>query len=358
MIKNNYHVIGVMSGTSIDGIDLVYARFDFGQTIRFTIYEAETIAYDDFWKNSLARLVESTKEELKEIDKSYTKHISEVIRDFIKKHGINNIDAVCSHGHTALHQPEMGLTYQIGNLPDLASYLELPVVCDFRIQDVELGGQGAPLVPIGDRLLFSDYDYCINLGGFANISFEDYSENRIAFDICPANILLNYYAKKLGFEYDDKGHIAKNANLNQDLLNELNDLEFYKMDSPKSLGLEWVQSKILPMIKKSESHPEKALSTFTEHIAIQISAVIHENAKVLVTGGGAYNTHLLDRISSYKPMEIKVPKKQLIEFKEALIFGLLGVLKIRGEINCLASVTGASHDHCSGEVYNFQNLQT
>ncbi|RLD25838.1 MAG: anhydro-N-acetylmuramic acid kinase, partial [Bacteroidetes bacterium] len=172
MLKTEYKVIGIMSGTSLDGVDLVYATFSFNEAWQFLIHYTETIPYEKYWLDILGRLISISKDELKYIDEKYTSYLTNIIKDFIEKFDIKDIDAVCSHGHTALHQPEKGLTYQIGNLPNIANLLNQRVVCDFRKQDVELGGQGAPLVPIGDQLLFHKYDYCLNLGGFANISTE------------------------------------------------------------------------------------------------------------------------------------------------------------------------------------------
>lgn len=353
MIKNEYNVIGVMSGTSLDGIDLVYVRFKYDTSWDFTIIHGETVGYESHWYNTLKNLVTYAKDALHTIDMEYTKYLAEVISDFINKHQISNIDAVCSHGHTALHQPHHKLTYQIGNQHLLAEILNTTVVCDFRVQDVELGGQGAPLVPIGDQLLFPEYDFCLNLGGFANTS-TTINNSRIAFDICPVNIVLNHYVKSLGMDYDDSGQIAKSGHNHQELLDALNALEFYKQDYPKSLGLEWVKTDVLPLIGGYDLQTKDILRTFVEHIAIQIANVFNQKveASVLVTGGGSYNTFLIDRIKTHTSHQIILPSETIIEFKEALIFGFLGVLKLREETNCLMSVTGASKDHSSGRIYH------
>ncbi|MFL1012552.1 anhydro-N-acetylmuramic acid kinase [Flavisericum labens] len=352
MKKNEYHVVGVMSGTSLDGIDLVEANFYFDDSWRFEIVRAETISYNKKWQQKLAGLVSLSLEELRGIDKGYTVFLAEVIKDFIKKNNIKNIDAVCSHGHTALHQPDKKLTLQIGNLPKITEILNETVVCNFRAQDVELGGQGAPLVPIGDKLLFPEYDYCLNLGGFANISTEMNNE-RIAYDICPVNIVLNHYVRELGFGFDDGGQIASKGEVNTLLLTELNALDFYAEKPPKSLGLEWVKKTVFPLIDNFELETRDILKTVVEHIAIQISSQIasKNNATILITGGGAYNTYLINRIKSYSEQNIVIPENKVVEFKEALIFGFLGVLKLRNEVNCFQSVTGASKDHSSGEVF-------
>lgn len=350
MIKNNYSVVGVMSGTSLDGVDLVYAQFEYRDTWDFKIICAETVSYSESWYSVLKQLVTCSLDELKSIDDDYTVYLADVIKRFIIENKIEHIDAVCSHGHTALHRPENNLTYQIGNLPILAEILNETVVCDFRTQDVALNGQGAPLVPIGDELLFSEYDYCLNLGGFANISNHKLGE-RIAYDICPVNIVLNKYAEQLGYKYDDRGKIAASGQLIEVLDAALNNLSFYKENQPKSLGLEWVNRHVFPLIESLKYKEEDVLFTFSNHIATQIASVIETGSNVLVTGGGAYNDYVISKIKSIRDIDLVIPNKNLVEFKEALIFAFLGILKLRNENNCLKSVTGASKDHSSGNIY-------
>ncbi|WGD35244.1 anhydro-N-acetylmuramic acid kinase [Olleya sp. YS] len=354
MIKTKYDVIGVMSGTSLDGIDLAYISFIKNDNWNFKIIHAKTISYPEHWVKKLKHLTGFSQSELSKIDKDYTNYLAQIINQFIQKHQITSIDAVCSHGHTALHQPQNGITKQIGNLPQLATLVKQTVVCDFRVQDVEFGGQGAPLVPIGDKLLFNKYDWCLNLGGFANISAE-INNNRIAFDICPVNIVLNKYVENLGLNYDDKGNIAKSGKLNIQLLNKLNSLSFYSQIPPKSLGLEWVEQKIFPLINSCNINTEDILHTFIKHIAFQITNIINQTEKtsVLTTGGGVFNVFLIDEIQKLTDNQIVIPSNKIIEFKEALIFGFLGVLKLRGETNCLKSVTGALKDHSSGKIFSF-----
>ena len=352
MIKVVYNVIGVMSGTSLDGIDLAYITFERDNLWKFKIHKAETINYSEFWKKELANLTSFSLDELIEIDKDYTHYLSKVIKHFIDEKNIKNIDAICSHGHTALHQPENKLTYQIGNLPIISKLIDQNVVCDFRIQDVALNGQGAPLVPIGDELLFSEYDYCLNLGGFANVSAR-IENKRIAFDICPVNIVLNRYVESLGIDYDNKGEIAKSGKINITLLKQLNNLSFYIQDYPKSLGLEWVENNIFPLIDSFRLEIKDILATFVEHIAIQITHILNakNNATILISGGGVYNSYLINRIEILTKNKIIIPDNDIIEYKEALIFGLLGILKLRNENNCLSSVTGAKKDHSSGNIF-------
>jgi anhydro-N-acetylmuramic acid kinase len=354
MKKNFYNVIGVMSGTSLDGVDLAHIHFNIkNEQWHFKILESETIAYSEDWVNQLKEAVDFSKEKLKVLNQEYTQLLSKIIVEFVEKHKLQNLDAVCSHGHTILHQPQNGFTLQIGNLPQIATLTKQMVVCDFRVQDVQLGGQGAPLVPIGDRILFSEYDYCMNLGGFSNVSFEE-NDKRIAFDISPVNTVLNFYANQLGLKYDDKGKISSTGTINEELLKNLNQLDFYQLQHPKSLGFEFVKETVLPLIENYKLSIEDKLRTFTEHIAFQTAlALPTKKGQLLITGGGAYNDFLIARIQYYLPeMKIIIPEKEILEFKEALIFALLGVLKLRNEINVLCSVTGAEKDHCSGVIYS------
>ncbi len=344
-----------MSGTSLDGIDLAYIVFKYSDEWTFNIQYAETIPYNDLWSTQLSRLIDLDKEELEKIDCNYTLLLSQVINEFITKNNITDIDAVCSHGHTAIHQPDKGFTYQIGNREELAELIKHKVVCDFRVQDVMLGGQGAPLVPIGDALLFYEYDFCMNLGGFANISFNDGGQ-RIAFDICPVNIVLNRYAQKIGLAYDSEGKMASTGKLHMPLLEALNALDFYKQNFPKSLGLEWVESTMIPVIESYSLDVKDILRTVLEHMAIQMAFIFKDRPKasVLISGGGAYNTFLINRIKVLTDHDLVIPSSNIIEFKEALIFGFLGVLRMRGEVNCLASVTGATKDHSSGKIFTYE----
>ena len=355
MKKDHYNVIGVMSGTSLDGVDLAHIQFEIkNNKWTFEILECETISYDSNWISTLKTAVDFSKDQLLELNKNYTQLLASIINDFIKKHAIENLDAVCSHGHTILHQPQNGFTLQIGNLPEIAKLTKQKVVCDFRVQDVQLGGQGAPLVPIGDQILFSEYDYCMNLGGFSNVSFEE-NNTRIAFDISAVNTVLNYYANKLDLDYDDKGQISRSGSCIIDVLNELNSLDFYQKKHPKSLGFEFVKESILPIMESYPTAIDNKLNTYTEHIAIQLAlALPKKKGSMLITGGGAYNDFLIERIQFNLPqIEIIIPSKRILEFKEALIFALLGVLKMRGEINALQSVTGAKYDHSTGVIYDF-----
>lgn len=349
-----------MSGTSLDGVDLAHIQFEIkNKQWSFKILESETVPYSADWVNQLKSAVDFSKAELEILNKNYTLLLSQIIVNFIEKHQISNLDAVCSHGHTILHQPQNGFTLQIGNLPEIATLTQQKVVCDFRVEDVQLGGQGAPLVPIGDKILFSNYDYCMNLGGFSNVSFEE-NKQRIAFDISPVNTVLNFYANQLGFNYDDKGKISSIGKINTELLDELNALDFYQKKHPKSLGFEFVKETVLPIIESYAISTEDKMRTFTEHIALQTAlALPTKTGNLLITGGGAYNDFLISRIQHFLPqMAIVIPENKILEFKEALIFALLGALKLRDEINTLSSVTGAQKDHSSGFIYYPDNTKT
>lgn len=354
MFKESYQVIGVMSGTSLDGIDLAHVYFTvLNNRWNYVIAETTTIPYSQQWLNKLKNAVDFNENELLLLNEEYTDYLGTVIKKFIKDFELNTIDAVCSHGHTILHQPENGFTLQIGNLSKITSIIDKTIVCDFRIQDVELGGQGAPLVPIGDRLLFSEYDYCLNLGGFSNISFEE-NGKRIAFDISPVNTVLNFYANQLELEYDNKGTIARFGKLDKDLLIALNKLEYYQKPYPKSLGIEFVKETVLPLLEKYSIPIQDKMHTYVEHIALQTNhSLLNKTGKILVTGGGAYHEYLIERLQIHLPkMELIIPDAKTLEYKEALIFGLLGVLKLRNEVNVLSSVTGAKYDHSSGKIFN------
>ena len=353
MIKENYNVIGVMSGTSLDGVDLAHIQFSIIDGIwQFKILEAQTVAYSDDWVEKLKNALNLDATSLSHLNNAYTITLASIIKQFITTNKLHTIDAVCSHGHTILHQPHKGITLQIGNQKEIALLIDQTVVCDFRVDDVALGGQGAPLVPIGDQKLFNQYDYCMNLGGFSNISYTE-DGNQIAYDICAVNTVLNFYANQLNLPYDEQGKIARQAKVDTKLLQELSELDYYKIPHPKSLGYEFVQEIAIPLIEAYSISIEDKIATFTHHIAQQIAAVLpNRKAAILITGGGAYNRFLIEKLQEKLPLlHIVIPDRKTIEFKEALIFGFLGVLKLRDEINVLKSVTGARRDHSSGRIY-------
>lgn len=345
-----------MSGTSLDGLDLVDVTiWEQVNSLRFQINNTASIPYSKELQITLKNSFNNTRDEVQKTSIEYGKFLGNAVRDFISDFGIKNVDFIASHGHTIFHKPEEGITVQIGDGQTLSNVTELKVICDFRTQDVTLGGQGAPLVPIGDQLFFSEYDYCLNLGGFANISFDD-EGIRKAYDICPVNIVLNHYTRKIGLEYDEDGIIARKGHINKKLLKALNELSFYRKPYPKSLGYEFVIDEIIPLIDIMESDISIILRTVVEHAAFQITDNFKKTeGTVLITGGGAFNSFLIERMKELTNLQIKIPSKEIIEFKEALIFALLGYLKFKNRINVLSSVTGASKDHSSGKIYEPEN---
>ncbi len=348
----NYKVIGLMSGTSLDGVDIVFCSFaeQDGKWF-FDILKTKTVKYSKQWQQKLKSLDNTNAFEFVKTHVDYGHLLGEMVKDFISTEIIKP-DFIASHGHTIFHQPEKNITSQIGDGAAIVAKTGLPVINDFRALDVALGGQGAPLVPIGDMLLFSKYNYCLNLGGFANISFSR-NGKRVAFDICPANIILNLLSEKENREYDKDGEMASIGNINKTLLESLNNLDYYKLPHPKSLGKEWLNKFFIPVIDHHSLTIHDTLRTLCEHIAIQISKAIidKETGNILVTGGGTYNKFLLKRIKENISLSIIIPENSIIDYKEALIFAFLGVLRLRGETNCLSSVTGAKNDNCGGIIH-------
>lgn len=349
-----YKVIGLMSGTSLDGVDIAFCDFLFDNgKWQYSIVTAETIAYSSDWKQRLKAIETADAEYFQQTHVEYGVYLGKLVNDFVNKHRLK-VDFVSSHGHTIFHQPDKAFTVQIGAGQCIAAECGLNVVCDFRTLDVALGGQGAPLVPIGDQLLFQQYDFCLNLGGFANVSYR-YNNQRIAFDIAPVNIVMNEVCARLGKDYDDGGKLASQGVLNDSLQDELNSLSFYHqpLNTPKSLGKEWVLKNVFPILEKYPLPEKDILRTFCEHVAVQIANSLKPFSvgQIITTGGGTYNHFLIERLKSNTHHMVVIPDKYTIEFKEALIFAFLGVLRLREENNCLKSVTGAKYDNCGGAVY-------
>ncbi|MBU1013142.1 MAG: anhydro-N-acetylmuramic acid kinase [Bacteroidetes bacterium] len=346
-----YNVIGLMSGTSLDGLDIASCNFIQEEgNWEFKIHHAETIPYPKEWIKKLTEAPFLSAIALKQLDLSYGKYLAEKTLTFIAKHQLKP-DFIASHGHTIFHQPEKSYTLQIGNGNQIAETLKLPVIYDFRSLDISLGGQGAPLVPIGDQLLFNDFEICLNLGGFANISF-DLNGRRMAQDVCPVNMALNFISQKEHQKYDHNGQMALKGKINSELLKTLNNISFYHIDPPKSLSREWFESEFLSILLKFPISNFDLLRTVTEHIAFQVSNsfMVKDKGKVLITGGGAHNTFLIQRIQTLTNLNLVIPDHALIDFKEAVVFAFLGILRIRDEVNCLSSATGARHDSSGGRI--------
>lgn len=354
MAKKEYKIIGLMSGTSLDGLDMVYAVFrENNGKWSYEIEKADTKPYSDEWKESLKMSFYQSGEALTALDAEYGRYLGQKVKEFVAEQGITDVGFVASHGHTVFHRPDLGYNLQIGSGAHIHAASGIKVVCDFRTLDVAFGGQGAPLVPIGDKLLFSEYDYCLNIGGFANVSFDDENGKRIAYDLCPANYVLNRLMRTRGHEYDKDGETARSGQVNKELFEALNALEYYHRQPPKSLAQEWVDRNVMPLVDACTDKFENVIATLTEHSAYQIARNFRPSSRVLVTGGGAYNVYMLERAKAYADIEFIKPAKNIIDFKEALIFAFLGLRRVLGQPNCLASVTGATHDVVSGQCYGF-----
>jgi len=351
-MQKEYKTIGLMSGTSMDGLDIAYCTFgEENGNWNFKILEAETMPYEEPWSSRLKTASQLTSVELLELNAAFGWHLGESVSRFLATKNLPSPQIIASHGHTVFHQPERGFTYQIGSGQHIHAATGIPVVWDFRSLDVALGGQGAPLVPIGDRLLFPEYSTCLNLGGIANISFEQ-DGLRKAYDVCFANIGLNYLAEKAGKRFDDNGAMARSGKLNESLLSAILAV-YHSMVQKPSLSREWFEEKLKALLDQDDIDLADRMHTFSESIAVMIAQNLRGD-KVLVTGGGALNTFLMERIQALViEKNILMPDKELIAFKEALIFAFLGVLKLRGEVNCLSSVTGSSRDSVSGMISGY-----
>ncbi len=352
-----YKVIGLMSGTSLDGLDLAYCHiWEEQNQWKYKIQQTHSVSYNNDYKQKLKNAILLPADDLLILHNTYGAWLGEQTQKFIAEHKLN-VDFISSHGHTVHHQPQNGFTFQLGSGQHLANASDCKVVCDFRTNDIALGGQGAPFVPIGDKLFFNEYDFCLNLGGISNISFQQ-NHKRIAYDVGLANMILNYITQKILLDYDKGGILAKTGKINTSLLTQLNNLEFYKLPFPKSTGYEWFVEKVIPIVDATNDTVENLLHTSIVHICEQIVHQIQINSNghvqtLLVTGGGALNTFLIEILQKKlnKNIKIIVPNKTLIEFKEALIFALMGVLRIKEKINVLSSVTGAKKDSSSGVVF-------
>jgi anhydro-N-acetylmuramic acid kinase len=356
--KQKYKVLGLMSGTSLDGVDIACCTFQLKSSQwQFKIEKAVTIPYTSSWTAKLSAAHLLSGEQLFELHAAYGTYLGERCKKFMQLYGIRQVDFIASHGHTIFHQPDKQFTFQLGDPHALHVASGKPVVGDFRSLDVALGGQGAPLVPIGDQLLFQEYDVCLNLGGIANTS-QQVKGKRVAFDVCFANMGLNHLASKAGKAYDDGGKMAADGELNSRMLSALSTV-YTKINVEKpSLGREFFEQKIKPILDREEISLSDRLHTFTESIAIAIASSLQYSKKritVLCTGGGAFNAYLLYRMIEHcgDRADLVVPDADVVKFKEALVFAFLGIRRVRSEINCLKSVTRASRDSSSGVLVGF-----
>lgn len=355
MIKHDYLVIGLMSGTSIDGLDMALCRFfKEDHHWHYEIVNVRYQPYDDDWHHQLSDAMTLDSKALRNLSKSFAVWMARQVNAFVSETGVVP-RLIASHGHTVFHQPGKGITVQIGDGQTLANLTGLTTVCNFREADVVNGGQGAPLVPVGDQLLFSEYEACLNIGGIANISYS-VDNLRIAYDVCPANQVLNLLSERAGRPFDEGGKLAMSGTLIPELLDQLNSLDYYHVPFPKSLGREWVLEKMMPLINQYPKKVEDLLYTYCEHMAIQIGRAQgrFDNGRMLVTGGGAFNTHLVSRLMHHSPLEVVIPEDHLISFKEAIIFGFLGLRRLLNKTNVWSSVTGGKSNLSSGDIFEAQ----
>lgn len=388
MLHNHiYHAIGLMSGSSLDGLDICYVEFrDNSQSstingkeikndkepgFSYTILKADCIEYTPAFRERLRHASNLSAFEFAKLHTELGKYFGHLTRDFIQLNKLENIDFICSHGQTIFHQPNLGFTTQIGCGAQVAAQTNCKVVCDLRTSDIAQGGQGAPIVPIAEQYLFADYDVFLNIGGIANIAFHQNkstleNKNIIAYDICAANTVLNYLAKQKGLEYDKEGKLAQSGTVIESLLIELNAIRFCQQAAPKSLGSEHIYEDWIPLFDKYDESIEDKLATMVEHIAMQVSRSIVNSQwsidsksngpstidhRILITGGGALNSFLIERIQQHSPVKVVVPDSLTVQHKEALAMAFIGLLRILEIPNCLASVTGAKKDVIGGAIY-------
>jgi len=362
-----YRAIGIMSGSSLDGLDIAFVEFhESSGTWQYEIKAADCYPYSEAWVQQLRGAIQLNALDYQLLHTEYGHYIGSQVNAFIAKHNLQyQVQLIASHGHTTFHAPAQKMTGQLGDGAAIAAVTGINVVSDLRAMDIALGGQGAPIVPIGEKLLLGNYTFFLNLGGIANISY-NHPDKYIAFDVCPANRVMNMLAQDEGKPYDDGGQMAATGNLNEGLLKMLNELEYYRLPYPKSLANDFGTDVLYPLLNSSGVPVADALRTMVEHIAVQITEPVlamlkkqppatgSAGMKLLATGGGAHNIFLMERLqAALQPagVELVASDKDLIDYKEALIMALIGVLRWREENNVLASVTGASRSSIGGAVW-------
>lgn len=346
-----------MSGSSLDGLDIAFVEFlENGGKWSYEILAADCYEYPANWAERLKNATTLNARDYQLLHTDYGHYVGEQVNKFIEANGLQyKVGLVASHGHTTFHEPANKMTGQIGDGAAIAAETQLPVVSDLRALDVAFDGQGAPIVPIGEKLLLGGYDYFLNIGGIANISLNE--KEYVAYDICAANRVLNMLAADAGKEYDAGGEMARCGNVIDVLLNELQALDYYKQPYPKSLANSFGIETVYPIVKKYGTSVNDQLRTYTEHVAIKISDTIETTGtekKLLATGGGALNTFLIERLQEHlneKNVAVTVPDTNLVQYKEALIMALIGVLRWRGEYNVINTVTGSKRASIGGALW-------
>lgn len=344
-------VLGLMSGTSLDGIDLADCSFVHSDNRwDYQLHRAVTLPYPDVWKRTLSELFNADARTIFKAHADLGSYYGSCIREFIAQ-APDKPDLIASHGHTLFHNPREHYTVQIGSGASIAAVTGIDTVCDFRSKDIALGGQGAPLVPIGDALLFGDYAACLNIGGIINVSMQ-LDGKRTAWDISVANMALNHLAERLDMPYDRGGEIARTGSIDQDLLRTLEGIPYHREESPKSLGREWFEQEVAPLLVHGNTADLSA--TVCELIALETGKALHklpQGSRVLTTGGGAHHRYLISRIQEYTQARIVVPDDTLADFKEAVVFAFLGALYSTENYNVLAEATGSVKNHIGGALY-------
>ena len=361
-----YHALGLMSGSSLDGLDLAYCQLDWAgdQVAQWSILEAATLPFSPIWQRRLGNLPTQSALAFAQTHTYFGRYMGELVQQFLTTHRIEQLDLIASHGHTVFHQPDRHLSVQIGDGAALAALTGYTTLTEFRTQDVALGGEGAPLAPLAEHYLLAGYDFYLNLGGIANVS-APVQGRWVALDCCPANQVLNVLAQSLGADYDAEGAWARSGQVLPELLEQVSNLPYYQRPYPKSLGNGWIREQVLPIYGAAEGSPQDKLATACEHCAIEVAESLaqiiqregldNNPYRVLVTGGGAFNTYLLETLQAYGqrhyPIEFYVPDATLVQYKEALLLALLGVLRLEQVPNSWQSVTGAQRDTINGAIY-------
>lgn len=358
-----YRALGLMSGSSLDGLDMALVEFEeIGGKWNYTILNSDCASYPDEMKERLKHSTELNAPDYLQLNVDFGRLIGNLVNDFINKNDLAyKIQLIALHGHTTFHIPQKGVSAWLGNPADVAAITKINVVSDLRAMDVALGGQGAPIVPLGEKLLFPDFNYFLNIGGIANISILK-NDKKIAFDVCAANKVLNMLAEQTGAGYDKDGAIAAAGNVSTALLTELNRLEYYKQPYPKSLANNFGIETVYPIVNAAPVSLEDKMRTYVEHIVTQISYAINdasqrnpsETEKLFITGGGALNSFLVKRLTAVLKqynIEVFVPEKETIDNKEALIMALLAVLRWREENTVMNEITGAARPSIGGAVW-------
>lgn len=361
-MTRTYHAIGLMSGSSLDGLDVAYCKFEWVDgNLQWEMLDSVCLNYEEKWRNRLKKLYSQDALTFVKTHSNYGYYLGDIVKKFCEERGLKP-DVVALHGHTVFHEPDNGFSTQVGCGAALAARSGIPTVTDFRNTDIANGGQGAPLVPVADRDLFAGRDFYLNIGGIVNISARKPDGQMVAYDVCAGNVAMNFSAAQLGMKYDIDGISAASGEINDWLFDELNSEDYFRVPYPKSLSNKWVQSRVIPLLIKARMAPDDKLATLAEHIAYRVAEAVdglrnREGLgsgpfKMMLTGGGVFNRHIVKRLQYHlQNVEMEVPSNELINFKEAIMMAYLGVLRMEGMPGSLASVTGASKDCISGAIY-------